>query len=1269
MNTGHYLRIINQASLGYVYGSVEADEQEEPVAYNLLEVNPAFEKLSGLSAPEILNRRFTKQTPGAAVLENIAIRQCAEIAVRGGESSLDHCPGTGNQWFNVRIWAPEKYRFVATWTPIDNPGKVTDRNAEERLVNREYEMMMALRESEERYRTLFAHTPLGIVHFDMDSIILDVNMEFVKVIGSSREALIGFNIYKQVDNPEMLNAIRSALSGNTGHYEGIYNSVTAPKQTYVRGLFVSYPGDDGRIIGGVGIFEDITGRKAAREALEMARQTYFDILNSVSESIYVLDENGIFIEVNRGAEKMYGYSHDELIGKSPLTVAAPGCNKLDEIMCKMDEVVETGMPAHFDFWAMRKNGEVFPKEVIVNKGRYFGKDVLIATARDVTASKQAERFLKNSLARNKALLDANPDTIFMFNEKGVIIEIHAAEQNGLDVKPELFIGKTLDEVFPGEMADVTRDKVATVYASGETVDATFKMNVHGAERHFESRYVPCGNHEVMAIVRDITESKNTEEALRESESQKAAILRAIPDLLFVFNRWGDYLNVYTEDDGKLLLPREQLVGKNLRELFPADVAEQALNAFQQSFSTNELVEFSYTIQNGGKTEFFEARIVPTSEDKVLAMVRDITSRKLAGEALMESEQKFRLIAENISDGILFLDTERKIQYVSPSYMKQFGYSETEELGRDRDSIYTLVHPDDREALFAKIFNAIELKKTELSYTYRVKHREGHYVWREDNAKFNYDEQGNHLNTYVICRDISARKNAEQQISLLGKSIEQSPVSIIITDPEGTIEYVNPKFEEVTGYSFHETIGQNPRILKSGTHTHEVYEELWQTILSGQQWFGEIHNKKKNGVLFWENISISPILNPDGKVTHFVAVKEDITEKKQMIEDLVRAKEKAEESDHLKSAFLANMSHEIRTPMNGILGFAALLKEPDFTGEEQMHHISIIEKSGIRMLNIINDIIDLSKIESGQMDISISETDINGQTEYIFTFFKPEVEAKGMQLFIRNTLPSEAATIRTDREKIYAILTNLVKNAIKYTREGFIEFGYEKKGRFLEFYVKDTGMGIAGNRQEAIFERFVQADISDKQAMQGAGLGLSITKAYVEMLGGKIRVESEPGRGSVFYFTIPYTPVKNSEMDASGSISATAESYLAHKLKILIAEDDVTSDLLISRMLKNTGREFLHAKTGLEAVETCRNNPDIDLIMMDLKMPEMDGYEATRNIRKFNRGVVIISQTAYGLAGDREKALQAGCNDYLPKPLQKADMMDSIRRFFEPTPAL
>jgi CheY-like chemotaxis protein/anti-sigma regulatory factor (Ser/Thr protein kinase) len=356
-----------------------------------------------------------------------------------------------------------------------------------------------------------------------------------------------------------------------------------------------------------------------------------------------------------------------------------------------------------------------------------------------------------------------------------------------------------------------------------------------------------------------------------------------------------------------------------------------------------------------------------------------------------------------------------------------------------------------------------------------------------------------------------------------------------------------------------------------------------------------------------------------------------------------------------------MSHEIRTPMNGILGFTELLKEPNLTSDEQQDYIQIIQISGARMLNTINNIVDVSKIESGLIQVDIKETNINEKIEFTYKFFKPEVEIKGLQFLLTKKLPSNEAIIKTDNEKVYGILTNLVRNAIKFTYEGSIEFGYEKKGEYLEFFVKDTGIGIPKNQKELIFDRFRQGSESHNRGYEGSGLGLSISKSYVEMLDGKIWVESEEGKGSTFYFTIPYNSVMEERTEIENVVSEKDKEVEIKNLKILIVEDDEISYSLLTKMLQKISKEVLHAITGVEAVEACRNNPDLDFVLMDIRMPVMDGNEATRQIRQFNKDVIIIAQTAYGFSRDKEKAIEVGCNDFISKPINKTLLYELIKK--------
>jgi PAS domain S-box-containing protein len=522
----------------------------------------------------------------------------------------------------------------------------------------------------------------------------------------------------------------------------------------------------------------------------------------------------------------------------------------------------------------------------------------------------------------------------------------------------------------------------------------------------------------------------------------------------------------------------------------------------------------------------------------------------------------------------------------------------------------------------------------------------------------------------------ARLKAEKEVLKLSRAVEQSPNSVIITDTSGRIEYANPNAEVMTGFSGTELIGANPRIFSSGRTPKAIYESLWKTILAGDVWQGEILNKKKNGELYWENALVSPVIDENGDTINFLAIKTDITTQKQLTEELIIAKEKAEESDRLKTAFLTNISHEIRTPMNGILGFAELLEVPELTGEEQQNYIRIIKKSGDRMLNIINELVDISKIESGLMPIFVAETNINDQIEFLYSFFELEAEAKGLQMTYHAGLQVNESVICTDKEKVFAILSNLLENAIKYTNEGSIEFGYKFKpcssdanGKpgidFIEFYIKDTGIGIPADRLQAIFERFIQADISDRRAFQGAGLGLSIAKAYVGMLGGKIWVESEEGKGSVFYFTLPYLTSSNKN-NTFPENSAIGDTNKSRKFKILIVEDDETSEMLLTIALEKLNAVVLNARSGHQAVEMCRSNPDIDIVLMDIKMYGMNGYEATKEIRTFNDQLPIIAQTAFGQIGDKEKAMQAGCSDYITKPIDITSLRELIQQQLDKT---
>ncbi len=511
-----------------------------------------------------------------------------------------------------------------------------------------------------------------------------------------------------------------------------------------------------------------------------------------------------------------------------------------------------------------------------------------------------------------------------------------------------------------------------------------------------------------------------------------------------------------------------------------------------------------------------------------------------------------------------------------------------------------------------------------------------------------------------------KKNAEESTLKLTKAVTESPASVVITDANGQIEYINPKFTSLTGYSFDEVIGLNPRILKSGFTPDSQYQNLWKTITSGKEWRGEIQNKKKNGDFYWEDVSISPIFDDDGKITHYIAVKEDISDRKVLINQLIVARDRAEESDRLKTAFLQNISHEIRTPMNGIMGFIELLKDPEITGEEQTQYFDIIEKSSQRMLSTINDIIDISKIEAGVVKITKSEIRVNQLVSEVVYFFRPEAEKKGMTINLYLDKSVDELVIYSDLEKVFATLSNLIKNAIKYSVKGVINVGSTRKEGYVEFFVQDSGIGIDKSKLGVIFERFIQAESESIRSYEGAGLGLSIVKAYIELLGGKIYVESELGIGSKFTFTIPTNTAF--EVSDANFIEESKNNHIynvekmSRSTKILIAEDEETNAIYLKTILRQTDYNLFFAKTGKEAVEIFDANRDIKVILMDIRMPEMDGFQATKLIKEMNANVVVIAQTAYAFEGDKEKALELGCDNYLSKPIRKEDLLEMLRKY-------
>jgi len=660
--------------------------------------------------------------------------------------------------------------------------------------------------------------------------------------------------------------------------------------------------------------------------------------------------------------------------------------------------------------------------------------------------------------------------------------------------------------------------------------------------------------EIIYNIRNISGRLQAEHKLRAVEAEKSALLEANPDLMFLFDKEGHFVDYGAANQRELLMAPKAFLKKHVSEILPPDLALLTLKHLEKVFKDGESQIYEYSMELSGEKQFFESRMVACGGERALAIVRDITEKKQkeAREQVLLKIANATFYSEDLESLMEFIkrllhkliDTSN---FYIALYDKESDLFSTPYHADEKDQIETWPAKKSVTGLVVRKKKALLLKKPALLKLMKADEVEqiGNMceVWlgvplfsglevtgvlavQDYHNPDAYDQGSQEILEFVssqvsmaiqrniFVQDLKQAKEKAEENETRFKALHDASFGGIAIHDKGIILDCNQGLAEMTGYSTEELIGMNGLLLIA-----EAKRDLvMQNILTGYEKPYEAIGKRKNGEEFPLRIAAKniPYKGKTVRVTEF----RDITEDKKKEQELQEALFRAQESDRLKSAFLANMSHEIRTPMNGIMGFAELLKDPQLSGEEQKKYIDIIDQSGVRMLNIINNIVDISRIEAGVMEVDLAVSDINEQLDYIYFFFKPQVEAKGLQLMMPEKLQDERARVLTDREKLLAVLTNLLKNAMKYSREGRIQYGCRDQGAFLEFFVADKGIGIPKERQQAIFDRFVQADIEDHAAREGAGLGLAISKAYVEMLGGEIRVESEEGQGSTFYFTIP-----------------------------------------------------------------------------------------------------------------------------------------------------
>ena len=1047
----------------------------------------------------------------------------------------------------------------------------------------------------------------------------------------------------------------------------------------------------------------------AEEALAKKTILFDNIINRASNvAVATTDLDLQITSYNPMAGKFFGYAASEVLGKTVMEIHLKEKVGPERLENAIKMVSETGEYNYLLTQDTEKGKRILSSRVtsLLNPAGQAAGYVLFS--RDVTKLVFAEEALRESENNLRALFNSMTDAVFEIDYDGRYINIAPTSVPFIFKPYNEILNKTLHEIFPKPEADnflkifrrcLDEDKISTV---------EYPLIIEGKEVWFEGRATPKTKKSVLFIARDITERRATEEALQKNENNLRALFNAMTDIVFEMDYDGKYINIAPTSPHLLFRPSMDVIGKKLHDVFPKPEADRFLVFVRKCLDDNKTTSIEYPLIIDDKTIWFEGNATPKTKNSVLFIARDITERKKAEKAILESEEKYRNLYTSANDAIFLVQNNMFIS-CNPKALEMYGGTEDEIVGRTPIELSPEYQPD------GKLSSEKAKEKLDAALAGEPQFFEWAHL-KVDGSPFyaeislNKMKLSNDECIHAIVRDITERKHSEQ----IQKVLYNISNAVITTDNlEELIALIKEQLDtiidttnffvalynkETDTVSFPLIVDEKDKLNSLKTHrsnsigvqvgktltayviktrkpllaTQEVMKRLGQsgeieTIgPPAKIWLG-VPLKVDGiviGVLALQSYTDENAYNEDNlEMLEFVSGQISISiDRKKTEQDLIAALKKAKESDRLKSAFLANMSHEIRTPMSGIIGFIDLLSAPKLSGKEQQEYIDVINKSSHRMLSTVNDLIDISMIESGQERAVIQKIDVNGQIKNLYAFFKPEVENNGIRLIYKNALPNKEAIINTDSGKFYSILTNLIKNAIKFTKEGSVEFGYVQKGNFLEFYVKDTGIGIPKDRLQAIFDRFVQADIGLSRSFEGVGLGLSITKAYLEMLGGKIWVKSEVGKGSQFYFTIPYNFNLNGISPNKNKAPLVKQMSHLNDLKILIVEDDEIADTYLTIIIKKLCKEILHATTGVEAVKLIRKNPDIDLIFMDIRMPEMDGHEATKQIRKFNKNVIIIAQTAYAMNDDREIALKAGSNDYITKPIDKQILFEILSKY-------
>lgn len=1114
--------------------------------------------------------------------------------------------------------------------------------------------------------------------------------------------------------------------------------------------------------------------KDLEQKITTEKEEKLTILNKFPYLVFTLNTEGQILDFVPSDQVNLKFISEIAIGKKIDSVLPR--NMGEQTVEMLDRLFEEKKEQSFEYSPnLEKEAKYFKASLYVKNN----KEAILTIFNDSLAISNRKK-LNHTLNRQNALLSANPDMIMEIDQDKKFVFANKASLNffGEDI-----LSRNIDD-YLADPSEQSRPIESHFEDNKELVFVeNWQKRLDNISRLLTWHIQPIRNDfgEVTGAIcnaRDITNGRETQSELIKNKKLLETITESTSSGLLIYQ---DSKVVYFNTSLLNILKskKENFLGKDIRDFIFEDDKPvfDSINSklFKSGYGeSNPEIRF-VNEENEVVWVNCNVKIIRWKGSKaIISSVTDISKRKTVEKRLENRELIFRNMFEQHSASILLINPEDG-QLIGANQASADFYGWTmEELQEMNIADLSVSSNEQIGSVMKSILNK---KAHHLEFVHKKK--DGSLVDVE--VFSNSVTVGSKKFLHSIIVDVSEKKRAIQQAFKLNRAVENSSSAVVMTDVNGTIEYVNPAFETITGHNAKSAIGRNPRILNANIQSEAYYKDMWDTILSGQVWKSEIQNKKKDGSLFWEKIVISPIFGKNKTITNFVAVKEDITANKRILRqlrkseryyrtlinkstdvistidkkgriiyesssvlevlgyepneilgqylfdfihpseidqtsrllsefidnpneiknvnfrfrhkdgywlhiegvgrnllddpdikgilfnyrdvsskinlmnDLVFEKKKAIESDNLKTAFLQNMSHEIRTPLNGILGFSKLLQTNTFKGESVKEYAGIINESGTRLLDLINNILNISKIEAGTVNVHEETFSLHEFLSKIIQTFSLKAEALNIGLNLEFDQVDTSPLINTDAGKFSQILINLINNALKFTKEGEVSCSYKIKGAKIVFEVKDTGIGISKIQQEKVFNRFYQVQDRENKEFEGAGLGLAITNGLVNILKGEIWLESKLGEGTSFFFTIPYI----TQTQKNNIKSTLPNQLLNRRINILIAEDSNTNFLLIKTQLEKFNVKISHAENGQEAVDFCRNNDKIDIILMDINMPVLDGISATKIISQEYPGIPILAQTAYAYKSDQDKVLKAGCADFIAKPYKQKELFNKI----------